>query len=312
MEATIRELEILSRGVGPDAPEPALIEVARARVKAGRWLVEHASGATRHVPDRDCFVGVDGLPEVAASELTLDHLASGLQCHGGLVVREFLSGREVRCFAGTWTRPSCSATGWTRSTRRHGNRRSARPSSRGCSPSRPPRRGDPRDLRGQRFSHLVRSYLGTRPVLVAPHEAEARGERGWHPMASGRRVLLASLGALNAWSALTPVGEHCGAVEVIPRRMDEVVGFSGDTLANLEAALPLDYSTRLPQSLIPGILAETPLDAPVLEPGDAMLFDDMTLHRTGTARWTVPSRDIAITWFFDPARFPRDGTPLAV
>ncbi len=52
--------------------------------------------------------------------------------------------------------------------------------------------------------------------------------------------------------------------------------------------------------------------APVLEAGDALLFDEMTLHRTGVTGWKVPLRDVAITWFFAPSRFPRDGTPIAM
>ncbi len=317
MEVAVRELDALSRGIGPDAPEPALIEVARARVKAGRWLVEHAPEATRYVSDRDCFAGVSGLPDVAASDLDVERLASGLQYHGGLVVRGFLSGDEVavlRQHIDDAERFRARFDSLDAVEREKLMRMTIELGMLGMTPAALAEILAIYDTNG--FSRLARAYLGSRPVLMANRTKLRRGttESGlpWHQDAA---FYGGPVGAVNVWSALTPVGDCCGAVEVVPRRMDGVVGFPGDALANLEAPPPLDYSLGLPVSAIRRILDETPLAAPVLEPGDAMVFDDMTLHRTGTAPWTVPSRDIAITWFFEPARFPRfprTSIPLAV
>ena len=47
----------------------------------------------------------------------------------------------------------------------------------------------------------------------------------------------------------------------------------------------------------------TPPYTAVLEPGDAIMFDEMTLHRT-VAPWTLPYREVAVTWFFAPAEVP--------
>jgi hypothetical protein len=51
---------------------------------------------------------------------------------------------------------------------------------------------------------------------------------------------------------------------------------------------------------------------PIFEPGDALFFDEMFLHQTGSDP-SMPNPRFAIeSWFFGATGFPADYAPLAV
>ena len=51
---------------------------------------------------------------------------------------------------------------------------------------------------------------------------------------------------------------------------------------------------------------------PIFEPGDALFFDEMFLHQTGSDP-SMPNPRFAIeSWFFGAHGFPADYAPLAV
>jgi hypothetical protein len=51
---------------------------------------------------------------------------------------------------------------------------------------------------------------------------------------------------------------------------------------------------------------------PIFEPGDALFFDEMFLHQTGSDP-SMPNPRFAIeSWFFGGTAFPGDYAPLAV
>ena len=158
---------------------------------------------------------------------------------------------------------------------------------------------------------IVTEYLGGQPVLFGERAKLRRhlAERDrfaaipWHQDVSffGRTSY-----ALNCWAALTPCGEDCPGLGVIPRRMDERVGWDGDGPA------PLDYGRRLPEGLLESLEGGHPVAYPVFAPGDALLFDEMTLHTTSRRRWQRADQVVTISWFFRAAGFPDWGTPLAL
>ena len=49
---------------------------------------------------------------------------------------------------------------------------------------------------------------------------------------------------------------------------------------------------------------------PVFEPGDALLFDNMLLHRTAADATMTQARYAIESWFFAPSRYPNDQLPL--
>ena len=49
---------------------------------------------------------------------------------------------------------------------------------------------------------------------------------------------------------------------------------------------------------------------PIFEPGDALLFDELFLHRTATEEAMTRERYAKETWFFVPSLYPGDQIPF--
>jgi ectoine hydroxylase-related dioxygenase (phytanoyl-CoA dioxygenase family) len=157
----------------------------------------------------------------------------------------------------------------------------------------------------------VREYFGTRPVVVAERVRLRRDRLGlpWHQDAA---FFGGTFDAVNAWIALTPAGVDRDGLAVVPRRIDQIVGQSDEYPT-------LNYGTDVfTPAVVDALCAGLPPAAPAFEPGDALLFDEMTVHRTHTIQDTgSPPRDVAVAWFFSPDRIPDEKgkgkwAPLAV
>src|SRR4051794_20733630 len=117
---------------------------------------------------------------------------------------------------------------------------------------------------------------------LVKREPSGRGAGlGWHQDAS---FFGAGCGALNVWTALTPCGVTCPSLSLIPDRLDYVIDPDYDLRG--ASATTARHADRLCETVGVSDL--------ILEPGDAVLFDEMTLHRTSPVRWRVASRDVAI------------------
>ncbi len=55
---------------------------------------------------------------------------------------------------------------------------------------------------------------------------------------------------------------------------------------------------------------EVPVIRPVFQPGDALLFDELFLHRTATNEEMTRDRYALETWFFAPSCYPDDQVPF--
>jgi hypothetical protein len=63
-----------------------------------------------------------------------------------------------------------------------------------------------------------------------------------------------------------------------------------------------------------GLADELAIDAPVIRPvfnaGDALLFDDLLLHRTGISPGMDTNRYALEHWFFSPSHYPAEQLPI--
>jgi hypothetical protein len=57
---------------------------------------------------------------------------------------------------------------------------------------------------------------------------------------------------------------------------------------------------------------DTPILRPIFEPGDALLFDELFLHKTASEPEMRNPRYAIENWFFGASAFPPDYAPLAV
>lgn len=107
---------------------------------------------------------------------------------------------------------------------------------------------------------------------------------------------------MNVWIALTRCGDVAPGMDIVPRRLEEIVetGTRGATF---------DWSVG------PEVAEEAAGEAgvlrPIFEAGDVLLFDDMFLHTTATDPSMTKTRYAIESWFFGPSAYPADYVPIA-
>jgi hypothetical protein len=150
---------------------------------------------------------------------------------------------------------------------------------------------------------LIAEYLGERPVLSL-HKSVLRRvspQTGtdWHQDGA---FLGEGIRTLNVWIALSSCGDDAPGIDVVPKRLELVeTGTEG-------AYFPWTVSPTLVNELMDG---ETP-PRPRFEPGDALLFDHLCLHRTGVEPRMTKDRYASETWCFAPSVYPGKPVPLVL
>ena len=157
------------------------------------------------------------------------------------------------------------------------------------------------DRTRHRLGRVFGSSLGERPALSAnkctvrrvPVETDA----GWHQDGA----FLGPVRALNVWLALTRCGRDAPGLDLLPRRLDHIVetGTHGSY-----------FDWAVGAELVESLARETPIVRPEFEAGDALIFDDLLLHRTGVDSNMVRPRHAIETWCFAPSAYPQGHTPI--
>ena len=149
---------------------------------------------------------------------------------------------------------------------------------------------------------VVGDYLGERPVLSANkctlRRVPLTASTDWHQDGAflGRAIRV-----LNIWIALTDCGVDAPGLDLLPRRLDHIVetGTGGAIF---------DWAVG------PVVVERLAVDAPVVRPefraGDAVLFDEMYLHRTAIEPPMTRPRYAIESWFFAPTSYPAGQVPL--
>jgi hypothetical protein len=150
---------------------------------------------------------------------------------------------------------------------------------------------------------LVEGYLGEQALIsmqkTTLRKADPSVPGSWHQ--DGK--FMGDVRALNLWLALSRCGDESPGLDMVPRRLDYLV-----TAATEEAVL--DYTVS--QSMAEKAAGDRPIIRPIFEPGDALLFDDMFLHSTGSDP-SMPKPRFAIeNWFFGASGFPVEYGPVAI
>jgi hypothetical protein len=154
---------------------------------------------------------------------------------------------------------------------------------------------------------IITGYLGERPAISMRKCTLRRvpsdlASADWHQDGA---FLGSDVRSVNVWLALTDCGGDAPApgLEYVPRRVDRVLE------TGTEGAV-FDWSVG------PGMVDKVAdsLDAEAIRPrfhaGDALLFDDLFLHRTATDARLTEDRYAIESWFFAPSTYPSDQIPL--
>ena len=154
---------------------------------------------------------------------------------------------------------------------------------------------------------ILAGHLGERPAMSVkkgtlrrvPHDTGS----GWHQDGA---FLGEGIRTVNVWLTLTdcsgaPEGRAPG-LEIVPRRFEEVLE------TGTHGAI-FDWSVG--DGLADEIAQETPTIKPVYRAGDAMLFDELLLHRTSVHPQMDTNRYTIETWFFAPSVYPDEQVAIA-
>jgi hypothetical protein len=151
---------------------------------------------------------------------------------------------------------------------------------------------------------LIEAYFGERPAMSANKCTLRRvpidTNTNWHQDGAflGREVR-----SLNLWLALSPCGVDAPGLDIVPQRFDEVLP------TGTEGAL-FDWSVS-PQVVEDAAGGPDAIVSPEFQPGDALVFDHLFLHRTGIRPGMTQERWAIESWFFAPSSYPDGQIPLA-
>jgi hypothetical protein len=149
--------------------------------------------------------------------------------------------------------------------------------------------------------HLVKRYLGEEPLLSAHkttlRKADPSVGGAWHQDGA----FMGDVRALNLWLSLSRCGDEAPGLDLVPRRLDHIV-------IDHESMLYVDATRQKAQDAA----GDTPIIRPIFEPGDALFFDELFLHQTGSDP-SMPNPRYAIeSWFFGGSAFPTEYAPVAI
>jgi hypothetical protein len=153
------------------------------------------------------------------------------------------------------------------------------------------------------FGRLMTEFLGERPVLSANKctlrrvPPELVVDNGWHQDGA---FLGEEVGALNLWLALSDCGRDAPGLDVLPKRVPQVL--------DSDAASKFDWS--LSHSRVHEAAGGTPIARPEFAAGDALLFDQLLVHQTGTSPAMTRPRYAIEAWFFTPSAYPEGQVPV--
>ena len=153
------------------------------------------------------------------------------------------------------------------------------------------------------LGELVSGYLGE-PALISVHKTTLRKADpsvpgAWHQDG----FFMGEVRSINLWLSLSRCGDESPGLDILPRRLDHYV-------ATATEEAQLDYT--ISQQRVEEAAGETPVIRPIFEPGDALFFDELFLHQTGSDPAMRKPRYAVENWFFGGSAFPAEYAPIAV
>lgn len=295
----------------------------RLRHLAGIRLLDEAASGVRHPePAFDRLPEADGLPEIDGADVTPELLRAGILRDGCLLVRGLFPRDASLRFADqidrSFAERDLQEAGLDRTD---GYYEEFLPHARygpvGARPwikegggvlaaDSPKLTFEMLELfRGARIRDLAAGYLGE-PAAFSVHKTTLRKADpsipgAWHQDGA----FMGPVRALNLWVSLSRCGDESPGLDLVPRRLDELVKAQTD-----EAVLDYQVSQRGAEEAASA--GGKTIIRPIFEPGDAIFFDELFLHQTGSDPAMPKPRYAIENWFFGASAFPADYAPIAV
>lgn len=302
------------------------LQIVQRQHSAFAGLADKAGRAVWPPVVGDLFPDTTGLPEVEATELTAEQVASGIVHHGSLLVRNLIDAEQVavlvddidRAMAGhdAWKAgaPVEETAPWFVPFHQDEGYPNVAPLRKwiadggGCWAADSPKAfSDLRDVYGQvGLRRVIAEYLGEQPVISVnkatlrrvPHDL---AHADWHQDGA---FLDRGTGihTVNVWLALTDCGVDAPGLDVLPGRRFDVLAERGTNGAYF------DWSVG--HGTVEQMADERPIVRPHFRAGDALLFDEMNLHRTALEPGMEIDRYAIECWFFAPSTYPTHHVPV--
>lgn len=154
------------------------------------------------------------------------------------------------------------------------------------------------------LQEIVSDYLTEPPAISANkttlRKADPKIPGGWHQ--DGK--FLGDVNSLNLWLSLSHCGDTAPGMDFVPRRLENIVDAGSEGATGFETIV-------VTQERAEELAGEPGIIRPIFEPGDAMFFDHLYLHKTASDP-SMPNYRFAVeSWFFGPSAFPEDYLALA-
>lgn len=312
----IDELEQRWRAGERGEIEPDLVAARYLAVAA----LEGAQRASQLAPASDPLpLGPDGLPDIAAAQLSPSLARAAVEQYGCLIVRGLVDAEATtslrsgideamtdwrrrktpyRCPTGSpWfsplmvEEPARSALGRPWVTEGGGLLTADSPRVMAMVLE---------HYRASGVRDVVTSLLGVRPVISANkctlRKIPVDSPTDWHQDGA---FLGANLPAVNVWVTLTDCGRDAPGMDIVAARIDDIVE-TGTDGAHFDWAVG---HARVEQLGLPIV-------RPKLFAGDGVIFDQMLLHRTAAEPSMTNARYAIETWSFAGTDYPAHHVPL--
>lgn len=306
-------------------PDPATsIRLVDLRHQAAAEL-DPGSGAETWPPVYpDPFPEVSGqIPEIDASALSTEVLGGAVAHHGGLIVRNVFAADQVDRLVdaietthlsqadddeGNGAKVPREETSWYRPfpTTQHNEvlrRMVARQGGTWLADSPASTEVVLGELEACGVTAAIAGHLGERPVFSLQKSTLRRSLPtfnlvAWHQDGS---FLDEDVRTMNVWVALSPCGgQHPSpGLEILPTRLPGILPVDG---VMTKHSVSYDLVAELAQ--------EHPTVIPAFEPGDAIIFDEVLLHRTHLTEHMTDIRYALECWFFAPSHPASTYIPL--
>jgi hypothetical protein len=314
LRAEIERLTVANRA---DRDRGAERRLLRLRHIAGRRALDDPPSDPAHPePDFDRLPRSGGLPEIAAADVTPELLRAGILRDGCLLVRGLVEREAALAFAAQIDRAFAErerpnpAPGYYEEFAPHprfgaiAERPWIKEGGGVLAADSPLLSFEMLELfRAAGVPRLVAGYLGEPPLWTVQkttlRKAEPTVPGAWHQDGA----FMGPVRTLNLWLSLSRCGDESPGLDIVPRRLDGLVETGTD-----EAMLSYQVSQRVAEAAA----GDKPIVRPVFEPGDALFFDELFLHQTGSDPAMPKPRYAIENWFFGASGLPAEWSPLAV
>ncbi|MDQ2700511.1 MAG: hypothetical protein M3Y23_04190 [Actinomycetota bacterium] len=150
--------------------------------------------------------------------------------------------------------------------------------------------------------NVIESYLGEKAAISAQkctlRKSTPDVAGGWHQ--DGQ--FMGEVRSINVWLSLSRCGDVAPSMDVVPVRLEEFAELGGP-------GTYLDF--QISDQTAEKLAGDIGVVRPIFNPGDALLFDHLFLHQTGSDP-SMPNNRYAIeSWFFGPSSYPENYVPIA-